>query len=164
MSDIMSILQNSYASTPQSLIAPGSKFANVDPATWQGSWTGKDAQNQPVTISITKVSGYRANVVMSSSSGEQFQRAFITTNNTFRIGDSQFALTGTGQATVTHQYRRNDRHPNQFDGGPDLEELIRRPVPPEAEAHRAPLRRDGIDVRRLDPAAWRRSGQCSVLG
>ncbi len=101
MSDIMSILQNAYASTPQSLIAPGSKFANVDPTKWQGTWTGKDAQNQPVSISITKVSGYRANVVMTNSSGDQFQRAFITTNNTFRIGDSQFALTGTGQATVT---------------------------------------------------------------
>ena len=40
-------------------------------------------------------------MVFSSSGGDQFQRAFITTNNTFRIGDSQFALTGTGQATVT---------------------------------------------------------------
>ena len=29
------------------------------------------------------------------------ERAFITTNNTFRIGDSQFALTGTGQAAIT---------------------------------------------------------------
>jgi hypothetical protein len=101
MSDIMSILQNAYASTPQSLIAPGSKFANVDPTKWQGTWTGKDSSNQPVTISITKVSGYRANVTFSSSAGEQFQRAFITTNNTFRIGDSQFALTGTGQGTIT---------------------------------------------------------------
>ena len=101
MSDIMSILQNAYASTPQSLIAPGSKFANVDPTKWQGTWTGKDAQNQPVSISITKVSGYRANVVMTNSSGDQFQRAFITTNNTFRIGDSQFALTAAGKATLT---------------------------------------------------------------
>src|SRR6202012_1977850 len=92
MSDIMSILQNAYASTPQSLIAPGSKFANVDPTKWQGTWTGKDAQNQPVTISITKVSGYRANVVMSSSSGQQFQRAFIPTHNTFPSGESHFAL------------------------------------------------------------------------
>jgi hypothetical protein len=101
MSDIMSILQNAYASTPQSLIAPGSKFAPVNAAQWQGTWTGKDSSNQPVTISITKVSGYRANVTFASSAGEQFQRAFITTNNTFRIGDSQFALTGTGQATIT---------------------------------------------------------------
>jgi hypothetical protein len=37
MSDIMSILQSAYASTPQSLIAPGSKFANVDPTKWQGT-------------------------------------------------------------------------------------------------------------------------------
>ncbi len=56
MSDIMSILQSSYASAPQSLIAPGSKFANVDPTKWQGTWTGTDDKKQPVSISITKVS------------------------------------------------------------------------------------------------------------
>ena len=60
MSDIMSILQSSYAAAPQSLISPGSKFANVDPTKYQGTWTGKDYSNQPFTISITKVSGYRA--------------------------------------------------------------------------------------------------------
>jgi hypothetical protein len=101
MSDIMSILQSSYAAAPQPLFPAGSKFAAVDPTKWQGTWTGKDYQNQPFTISITKVSGYRANVTFASSSGEQFQQAFITTNNTFRIGDSQFALTGTGQGTIT---------------------------------------------------------------
>lgn len=100
MSDIMSILQNAYASTPQSLIAPGSKFANVDPTKWQGTWTGKDSSNQPVTISITKVSGYRANVTMQSADGLQFQRAMITTKGTFRIGNSQFKLTGTGAAQI----------------------------------------------------------------
>jgi hypothetical protein len=31
----------------------------------------------------------------------QYQRAFITTKNTFRIGDSSFTLTGDGKATVT---------------------------------------------------------------
>jgi hypothetical protein len=100
MADIMSILQTSYASTPQSLIAPGSKFANVDPTKWQGTWTGKDYSNQPFTISITKVSGYRANVTFESSAGLQYQRAFITTNNTFRIGDSSFTLTGSGTAKI----------------------------------------------------------------
>jgi hypothetical protein len=101
MADIMSILQSSYAATPQSLISPGSKFANVDPTKWQGTWTGKDYKNQPFTISITKVSGYRANVTFQSSAGLQFQKAFITTKNTFRIGDSSFALTGDGVAKVT---------------------------------------------------------------
>ena len=100
MADIMSILQSSYAAAPQSLISPGSKFANVDPTKWQGTWTGKDYQNQPFTISITKVSGYRANVTYESSAGLQYQRAFITTKGTFRIGNSQFLLTGTGAAQL----------------------------------------------------------------
>jgi hypothetical protein len=100
MADIMSILQSSYAAAPQSLISPGSKFANVDPTKYQGTWTGKDYSNQPFTISITKVSGYRANVTFESSAGLQFQRAFITTNSTFRIGDSSFKLTGDGVAQL----------------------------------------------------------------
>jgi hypothetical protein len=100
MSDIMSILQNAYAATPQTLIPPGSKFANVNPAQWQGTWTGKDPLGQPFTISITKVSGYRANVTFEGSSGLQYQRAFITTKNSFRIGDSSFTLTGTGTAQL----------------------------------------------------------------
>jgi hypothetical protein len=101
MTDIMSILQSSYAASPQSLISPGSKFANVDPTQWQGTWTGTDVNHQPFTFSITKVSGYRANVTFQSAAGLQFQRAFITTKNTFRIGDSSFALTGDGKARLT---------------------------------------------------------------
>jgi hypothetical protein len=100
MADIMSILQSSYTAAPQSLIAPGDKFAPVDPTKYQGTWTGKDYNNQPFTISITKVSGYRANVTFEGANGLQFQRALITTKGTFRIGDSQFKLTGTGAAQI----------------------------------------------------------------
>jgi hypothetical protein len=102
MSGIMSILQSSYsaAATP-SLISPGDKFAPVDPTQYQGTWTGKDYQNQPVTISITNVSGYRASVTLQTSAGLQYQRALITTKGTFRIGNSQFTLTGTGAAQIS---------------------------------------------------------------
>jgi hypothetical protein len=101
MSDIMSILQSAYsAAAPQSVISPGDKFAKVDPTQYQGTWTGKDYKNQPITVSITKVSGYRANVTLQSSAGLQFQRALITTKGTFRIGDSQFKLTGNGVAQI----------------------------------------------------------------
>ena len=102
MSSIMSVLQSSYSTAASpSLISPGDKFAPVNAASYQGTWTGKDYQNQPVTVSITKVSGYRANVTLQTSAGLQFQRAMITTKGTFRIGDSQFQLTGTGTATVS---------------------------------------------------------------
>ena len=100
MGNIMSILQSSYAASPQSLISPGDKFAPVDPTKYQGTWTGKDYNNQPFTLSITKVSGYRANVTFQSANGLQFQRALITTKGTFRIGNSQFTLTGKGVAQI----------------------------------------------------------------
>ena len=77
MSDIMSILQSSYTSASASLLSPGSKFANVNPAQWQGTWTGTDSSHQPVSVSITKVNGFRANVVLQSSAGLQFQQAQI---------------------------------------------------------------------------------------
>ena len=101
MSSIMSVLQSSYSTAASpSLISPGDKFAPVNASSYQGTWTGKDYQNQPVTISITKISGYRANVTLQTSAGLQYQRALITTKGTFRIGDSQFQLTGNGTATV----------------------------------------------------------------
>ena len=102
MSSIMSVLQSAYSSaaTP-SLISPGDKFAPVDPTKYQGTWTGKDYKNQPVTVSITKVQGFRANVTLQTSAGLQYQQALITTKGTFRIGDSKFQLTGTGAAKIT---------------------------------------------------------------
>ncbi len=100
MSDIYSILSTSYASTYQNLIPVGSKFANVDPTQYQGTWTGKDSSHQPFSLRITNVKGYRANVTFTSQSGQQYQRVFITTKNSFRIGDSSFTLTGTGVAQV----------------------------------------------------------------
>ena len=99
MSSIMSVLQSSYSTAASpSLISPGDKFAKVDPTQYQGTWTGKDYKNQPVTVSITKVQGYRANVTLQTSAGLQYQQALITTKGTFRIGDSQFKLTGSGAA------------------------------------------------------------------
>jgi hypothetical protein len=101
MADIMSILQSSYATSPQSLIAPGSKFAKVDPTKWQGTWTGTDDKKKPVTVTLNKVSGFRANaVVTDQTEGQQNARVFITTKNTFRIGNSQFVLTGPGKAKL----------------------------------------------------------------
>jgi hypothetical protein len=102
MSSIMSVLQSAYSTAAApSLISPGDKFAKVDPTQYQGTWTGKDYKNQEVTVSITKVNGFRASVTLQTSAGLQYQQALITTKGTFRIGDSQFQLTGTGAAKIT---------------------------------------------------------------
>ena len=102
MGDIMSILQSAYAAPAQSLIPTGAKFANVDPTQWKGTWTGVDSNKKPITVTISNVSGYRANVRFESAdSGLQTQRVFITTKNLFRIGTSQMQVTGAGKMTIS---------------------------------------------------------------
>ncbi len=100
--NIMSILQSSYSAvSQQSLIPVGAKFAPVDPTKYTGTWTGKDSTGKQFSLVISKVSGYRANVTyQSAAGGQQYQRVFISTNSSFRIGNSSFTLTGANSAQV----------------------------------------------------------------
>ena len=101
MSDIFTTLSSAYASsTSSSQFSLGSKFANVDPTQWQGTWTGTDTSNKPYTISISNVKGYRADVIYKGSQGFQHARVFIANQSSFRIGDSKFVLTAKGKATL----------------------------------------------------------------
>src|SRR5579871_2973212 len=100
--NIFSILQSAYTPTTQVSIPPGSKFANVDPTQWQGTWTTKDSNGKPVTLTISSVHGYRANVRFTTAEGGlQTGRVLINTNNVFRIGNSQMQLVGAGKLTIS---------------------------------------------------------------
>ena len=56
MADIFSTLSSAYAANAaSSQFSLGSKFTNVDPTQWQGTWTGTDFSKQPYTISISNV-------------------------------------------------------------------------------------------------------------
>jgi len=101
-SSIYTALQSAYTAPTQASIPPGSKFANVDPTQWQGTWTATDSKGKPMTVNITNVSGYRATVrFQSADGGLQVGRVMINTNNIFRIGDSQLQLSGTGKMTIS---------------------------------------------------------------
>ena len=101
MSDIFSTLSSSYAANAASAqFSLGSKFSNVDPKQWQGTWTGKDSTGKSYSIEISNVKGYRADVIYKGSQGFQNARVFIFNQNSFRIGDSKFELTSTGKATL----------------------------------------------------------------
>jgi hypothetical protein len=101
MSDIFTTLSSAYAANNSSLqFSLGSKFTNVDPTQWQGTWTGTDTSNKPYTISISNVKGYRADVIYRGSQGFQHARVFIANQSSFQIGDSKFVLTGTGKGTL----------------------------------------------------------------
>jgi len=99
--NIFSILQSSYQPATQVSIPPGSKFAKVDPTLYQGTWTAKDSNGKPVTLTISNIQGYRANVrFQSADGGLQTGRVYINTNGVFRIGDSQMQVTSAGKMTI----------------------------------------------------------------
>ncbi len=100
--NIFSILQSAAQPPTQVSIPPGSKFAPVNAATFQGTWTGTDSNGKPVTLTISNISGYRANVrFQTADTGLQTGRVFINTNGVFRIGNSQMAFTGSGKMTIS---------------------------------------------------------------
>jgi hypothetical protein len=98
MGDIMSILGNSYASA--ALTTPSNTpYTNVDPTLYKGTWNGTYSNNQKFQISVTEVSGFRAQVKYQSGSTVQYQGVLIK-DNSFRFGDTKFTLTAQGTADV----------------------------------------------------------------
>jgi hypothetical protein len=100
MSDIFSVLQSAYATTP--LTTTATKYTAVDPKAWQGTWSGTyGANNQKFEFTISNVNGFRAQVKYQSGTTVQYQQVLIG-NSSFRIGNTKFMLTGTGQANIAN--------------------------------------------------------------
>ena len=99
MSDIFSVLQSAYAAAPTT--PANTKYTAVDPASFQGSWTGTYANNQKFDLTIENVNGFRAQVKYQSGSTVQYAQVLIG-NSSFRIGNTKFVLTGTGKATIAN--------------------------------------------------------------
>ena len=100
MSDIFSVLQSAYAAAPTT--PSNTKYTAVDPASFQGSWTGTYANNQKFALTIANVNGFRAQVEYKSGSTVQYAHVLIANGSSFRIGNSKFVLTGAGKATVAN--------------------------------------------------------------
>jgi hypothetical protein len=98
MADIMSILSANYKSV--GLVVPSkTPYVAVDPTLYQGSWTGKYANNKSFTISVANVSGFRAQVKYQSDSTVKYQSVLIK-DLSFRVGDTKFTLTKLGTAQI----------------------------------------------------------------
>ena len=100
MSDIMSIIQSAYASAPTT--PANTKYTTVDPASFQGSWSGTYSNNQKFELTVSNVNGFRAQVKYQSGSTVQYGQVLIGNGTSFRIGDTKFLLTGAGKATVAN--------------------------------------------------------------
>jgi hypothetical protein len=99
MTDIMSVLASSYRSGSLSAAPSKTKYVAVDPKLYQGTWTGKYANNKSFTIHITDVSGFHAKVRYQSEGTVKFQDVLIK-DGAFRVGDTKFTLTGSGKAQI----------------------------------------------------------------
>ena len=99
MADILGIISANYLTVGNSVSASKSKYVNVDPDNFQGSWRGKYANNQSFEISISNVTGFRAKAKYESAGIVKYQDVLIR-DNAFRIGDSKFTLTRVGTAQV----------------------------------------------------------------
>jgi acyl-CoA thioesterase FadM len=98
MADVMSILSSSYKSAGLS-VPSKTKYVAVDPALYEGSWNGKYANNKSFTITVSQVSGFRAQVKYQSDATVKYQSVLIK-DASFRVGDTKFSLAakaGTAQ-------------------------------------------------------------------
>jgi hypothetical protein len=98
MADLMSILSANYKTV--GLTVPSkTPYVAVDPALYQGNWTGKYANNKTFKITISDVTGFRAKVQYQSAGINKFQDVLIK-DQSFRVGDTKFTLTSTGKAQI----------------------------------------------------------------
>jgi hypothetical protein len=98
MADMMSILASSYKAAGLS-VPSKTPYVAVDPALYEGSWSGKYPDNKTFTIKVSQVVGFRGKVAYSSGGTNKFQDVLIK-DNAFRIGDTKFILQGNNKALV----------------------------------------------------------------
>jgi hypothetical protein len=100
MADITSILSSAYKTAGASAAIPSkTKYVAVDPTLYQGTWSGTYANKKTFAITVSNVSGFRAQVKYQSGSTVQYQSVLIK-DNSFRVGDTKFSLNADGGATV----------------------------------------------------------------
>jgi hypothetical protein len=98
MADLWNIISSNYKTV--GLTVPSkTPYVAVDPKLYEGTWTGKYANNKSFKISVTNVTGFRAKVQYQSEGTNKYQDVLIK-DQAFRIGDTKFMLTSTGMALI----------------------------------------------------------------
>ncbi|HMM88693.1 hypothetical protein [Bradyrhizobium sp.] len=98
MADMMSIIAANYKTVGMT-VPTKTPYVAVDPALYEGGWTGKYADQKTFKITVSNITGFRAKVQYQSGATSKFQEVLIK-DNAFRIGDTKFTLTGNNTALV----------------------------------------------------------------
>ena len=97
MADIMSILSANYKAAGLS-VPSKTAYVAVDPKLYQGDWTGTYADKKTFQITVSNVSGFRAQVKYLSGGTVKYQSVLIK-DQSFRVGDTKFTLAHAATAT-----------------------------------------------------------------
>ena len=91
MADLWSIISANYKTV--GLTVPSkTPYVAVDPKLYEGTWTGKYADNKTFKFTISNVTGFRGKV--------QYQSGGTNKDLSFRIGDTKFTLSALGKAEI----------------------------------------------------------------
>ncbi len=91
MADVFSILSSNYKTVGSTPVPSKAKYVAVDPKLYEGTWTGTYANKKTFKITISQVSGFRAQA--SYQSGTTFKnQSVLIKDGSFRVGDSKFVL------------------------------------------------------------------------
>jgi hypothetical protein len=99
VADLTSILSTAYKSNVLSSTSGSSRYVAVDSLLYQGSWTGTYPDGKKFSLSISQVSGLRAQVHYQGEGTSQYQQVLIK-DSSFRFGNTKFTLTDTGKVQV----------------------------------------------------------------
>jgi len=98
VADVMSILSSSYKAAGMS-VPSKTKYVPVDATLYQGAWSGTYSDGKKFSLTISEVSGFRAQVKYQSGGTTQYQQVLIK-DSSFRFGNTKFTLTGSGKAQI----------------------------------------------------------------
>ena len=100
MADVLSILSANYKAA--GLTVPSkTPYVAVDPKLYEGSWSGKYANNKSFNITVSNVAGFRAKVHYQSEGTSKYQDVLIKDGG-FRVGDTKFSLVQQGTALIAN--------------------------------------------------------------
>ena len=98
MADVWSIISANYK-TVGAAVPSRTKYVAVDPAQYEGRWTGTYPDKKKFALTISQVDGFRAQVKYESG-GTIKSSSVLIKDNSFRIGDTKFAWAKPGTALI----------------------------------------------------------------
>jgi hypothetical protein len=94
----MSILSANYKAAGLS-VPSKTKYVAVDPQLYEGTWTGTYPDKKTFKLTVSDVSGFRAQVKYQSGGTVKHQSVLIK-DQSFRVGDTKFTLIKPGTAQI----------------------------------------------------------------